>query len=238
MKTKKNNRIILLGILLALVLFGGVMAVQHNLQKKYEMAEAITASKEVPAGTEITKENAKEYFGKKEVLKSTLNKSVVTREKDLYGAYTAYGMKKGTLVYEESLRKDDEETKNISDPVEVSVSLNNISDGVSGTIRKGDYVYIYFTDVEDGTVGMYGTEPVYVKQSFSGSGEPIEISDKQTAASVFTVVIERTMSAEFCALAQRQNITFARTANTPMTQEDSQQTDPAILRKERTENEE
>ena len=212
---KKNNKTILLGILLALVLFGGVMAVQHSLQGKYEMAGAITASKEIPSGTSITKENAGEYFVMKEVLKSTLNKSVITKEKDLYGAYTAYGMKKGSLVYREALRRDGKETKDIKDPVEVSVSLNNISDGVSGTIRKGDYVYIYFTDTEDGTVAMYGTEPVYIKQSFSSSGEPIDISDKQTAASVFTVVIERSMSADFCALAQRQNITFARTPNTP-----------------------
>lgn len=216
MKTlKKNRTIIILSTVLALVLFGGILAIQSYLSNKYEIADTLALKQDLPAGTEITKENAKEYFEQKQVLASTLNNSIIRDEKEVYGTYTSNELAKGTLVYKNFLRRDETEISHLADPVEISVSLNNIANGVSGTLRKGDYVYIYFTDPEEGTVNMYGKEPVYIKQSFSSSGEPIAISDCQTAASVFTLVIDRSESSGFCELAQHQDITLVRTENLP-----------------------
>lgn len=206
---KKNRKTILLGIALAAVLFIGLFAVQKQAMGQYELKECIIVKKDIPIGTDITKENAKEYFESAKVMASMVTDTVVRKESAIYGFYTGIAMHKGTIVYSDMLCCDKDETADISDPVEVSISVNSVADGVAGTLRKGDYVYVYFTDPE-GTTEMFGRSPLYIKQSFSSSGEPIAASDDFSAASIFTLLIEKGAADEFCFSLQNRNATLVR----------------------------
>lgn len=202
---------VLAGLALALVLFFGLLAVQNHLQKQYERIEAYVASKDIPKGTDITKENVSEYFEKKEIMKTLVNGSSIRKEKQLYGCYAAVKIKKGTLVYTHDFRSDTEETRTIKNPVEMSVKLSGFSDGVSGTIRKGDYVLLYFTDKTSGEIAVEWTEPVYIKESFDGTGINIAPSDTQSAASVFTIVVAHEKSDELSECLKKYDVTMVRT---------------------------
>lgn len=208
---KKNLKIILLGISFAFVLFFGLLAVQAYMLNSYEQTKTVIAKVEVPAGTQITKENANEYFEEKEVRKAFVLPSSVTEIKDLYNSYARHSFSEGELAYDHSFCSDENVYEMFDDPVEASISLTSFADGVSGTLRKGDYVFVYFVDKEYGTVECFGSEALYIKEAFSSAGVVAPISDKETAASVFTVVMDKTKSKDFCTQLKTKDVALVKT---------------------------
>lgn len=207
---KQNRKAILLGLLLALVLFVGLLSVQNYVLGNYEFVEVVVAKQDLAQGTELTKSNVEGYFERKRLLKSLLTESTITKMKELDGYYTGVALKKGTIVYQEELRKDSQETKELNKPVEVSAALSAFSDGVAGTLRKGDYVYLYFVNRESREAELFGSEPIYIKQSFTSAGEPIAVSDTKTAASVFTFLIDGDFDQDFCEAVKAKDLVLVR----------------------------
>ena len=207
---KNNIKTTVLALLLALALFAGLLAVQSQVLGKYEQVEVAVAKKDMEAGTDLTEFNTGEYFEIIKVRKSLVVDSSIRRLKELYGHHTRIPFKKGAMAYQENFQSESRETKDLADPIEVSVSLSSFSDGVAGTLRKGDRVHIYFIDRESGNTELFGSGPVYISESFTSAGEPAAVSDHQAVASVFSLIIERSMSESFCEAVKTKDIILTR----------------------------
>lgn len=208
---KTNIKIIMTGFLLALVMFCGLLAVQRQVLKDFEMEKAVVTVAEIPKGTEITQENAEQYFAITKVQAEVVTENTLTEIEPLYGCYFTDGLGRGELVYKHSFTSDEKETFGVNEPEEVSVSLSSFADGVSGTIRKGDCVDVYFVDKETGTAERFNESGVYVKDAFSSSGNRISVSDTENPASVFTLVIDGKSIREFCTMIKTYDIMLTKT---------------------------
>ena len=210
---KDNVKIIAVAALLALVMLAALLAVERYMAGNYEKKTVYTAASDIKAGTVITKKNAGNYFKETQVMKSLAAGSVIEKQEELYNTYITCDVKTGEILYKHNFRNDEEECGNIENPVEVSVSLSSFADGVSGTIRKGDYVFLYFSDKQTGATKSFTETPVYVKDAFTSAGVNVPISDRENAASVFTVVIDSSKNSELCSNLKTMNLTLVKTDN-------------------------
>lgn len=211
MALKKNIKTIIISILLALVVFSCLLAVEGAIFAGYEMKDVVVIKKEIPKGMEINKKNAPEYLDTIRVMKEAVTKDTITSIKDTYGNYvTNSELGAGKILYKSDITTVDKEIAFMENPVEISASLASFADGVSGTLRKGDMVYVFLTDKTTGETQSLMMDPIYIKESFTSAGELILPGDKTSVASVFTFVVDDDIKKEFCELIKTKDLMLVK----------------------------
>lgn len=206
---KKNIKVIVIGLLLAVVVFLALISTEYNIMKKYKQTEVIAAAEDIKQGTVITEENIKQYFKTILVSDELKTSSALYDTKNIAGKITADDIAKGSIIYTENF-KDEEKIAGINTPVELSVSLSSFSDGVSGTLRKGDYVYLYGNE---GNVNYDEKNCYYIKDAFTSSGEKIQPGDTTNVASVFTLIVDESEYENICLFIKTNDIMLVKKKN-------------------------
>ena len=208
---KKNIKTVILSLILAVTVFCCLMAVENNMMKKYEQEEIIVAKEKIEKGTQITESVIKRSFKKIKVTKNVAVKGTVKTASELKGKTAAVSLPEGAVVYKSSFISE-ETAAGIENPVELSISVSTFSNGVSGTLRKGDFVYIYGEkekttaeqqqDMENGSEtaedNLIGKGSYYIKDAFTSSGEIIKPGDSVSVASVFTIIVSEEDYGKLC----------------------------------------
>ena len=208
---KKNIKTVILSLILAVTVFCCLMAVENNMMKKYEQEEIIVAKEKIEKGTQITESVIKSSFKKIKVTKNVAVKGTVKTASELKGKTAAVSLPEGAVVYKSSFISE-ETAAGIENPVELSISVSTFSNGVSGTLRKGDFVYIYGEkekttaeqqqDMENGSEttedNLIGKGSYYIKDAFTSSGEIIKPGDSVSVASVFTIIVSEEDYGKLC----------------------------------------
>jgi len=203
---KKNIKILIIGLLLALVVFSALLAAEYNIMKKYKQTEVLVAAGSIKQGTLITDDNVKKYFKTILVSDELKTSSVLTDAEKTSGKLAVCNIAEGSIIYKENF-KNEERIAGIDNPAELSVSLNNFSDGVSGTLRKGDYVCMYGKDenTQNTKAGYY-----YIKDAFTSAGEKIQPGDTASVASVFTLIVEESEYESVCQFIKNNDIMLVK----------------------------
>lgn len=165
---------------------------------EYAREEMAVAIARIPEGTEITKENIDTYFETRNLSAELLTGQSVTDVSALIGKRACRTISGMELVHKGDFTKEDDTRPSFKDPVEVSIALAAFSDGVSGTIRKGDLINIYGIDDQTGEIA-YTLENVYVSGSFDSSGIQIQPGDNASTAVAFNVLLESGVDKEMYA---------------------------------------
>lgn len=208
---KKNIKTVILSLILAVTVFCCLMAVENNMMKKYEQEEIIVAKEKIEKGTQITESVIKSSFKKIKFTKNVAVKGTVKTASELKGKTAAVSLPEGAVVYKSSFISE-ETAAGIENPVELSISVSTFSNGVSGTLRKGDFVYIYGEkekttaeqqqDMENGSEttedNLIGKGSYYIKDAFTSSGEIIKPGDSVSVASVFTIIVSEEDYGKLC----------------------------------------
>lgn len=208
---KKNIKTVILSLILAVTVFCCLMAIENNMMKKYEQEEIIVAKEKIEKGTQITESVIKSSFKKIKVTKNVAVKGTVKTASELKGKTAAVSLPEGAVVYKSSFISE-ETAAGIENPVELSISVSTFSNGVSGTLRKGDFVYIYGEkekttaeqqqDMENGSEtaedNLIGKGSYYIKDAFTSSGEIIKPGDSVSVASVFTIIVSEEDYGKLC----------------------------------------
>lgn len=194
MKKVKN---ILLMIILAVIIFVILLAIEKNEVSKYKRVEMVVTITDVPRNTIITKDNLTKYFELRECDKSLDTAHNIEKLEDLVGCYPKDTIYANTIVYDYDFGDINFENKNLENKVIGSFSVSAISDAMNGILRMGDIVRLYIVDSIDGTCKEILPYEVIIEGAFDTNGVAIEAGDVSTVATNFNIGIDKNDEADF-----------------------------------------
>ena len=180
---------ILVCLLLAGILFVFLLNVEKRQLENYEKGLVVVAIEDVPDNTEITPENAAEYFALAERTLTDIPKAAYTDLSALTG-YAEGGIDKGSMVTESMFGKLGAVA---ADAVFLSVDMEALEQSVAGTLRAGDRIDIYTVKKEqDETVAVKeALSSVTIERSYTGSGVSIQKEDTTSIAQYITIPLHK-----------------------------------------------
>lgn len=188
-ENKKSIFPIILGFIISTVSFLGLVKLSDKMTNPNGKSDVIVAVKNLDHGTVISKDNIDSLFKmEKSIDKSVVPDNSVKNLQELEGKIVNSTISKNEIMTQKDIMSMNNVLANIKHPREVSIQLNNIGDGVGGSLREGDLVDIVIKD-DDAKASTEVLKRVYVSKALTANGSKIERGDK-TAAEILTVIID------------------------------------------------
>lgn len=208
-KMKRKIKTVSLSLVFGLLVFFCLLMIEEHMLKEYERTNLVVAIKEIEAGTEITKANIKNYFKVQSVDAALKSKYTFEKTSDIVGYFTEKQIHKNQIIIKDDLSNMEEKTKDITHPIEVSVSVQNFYDGVSGILRKGDEINVYAYNRATEHIDEV-LQNVFITNSFDSSGALITEGDTTSVATAFTLIIEQEQEEKFYNAVADKSIMISR----------------------------
>ena len=125
------------------MLYALLIFIEKSIVNADDRKEVYVTVKEVPANIEITQVNISDYFRLEDRPESVIPDGCITQDIQLLGHITDRVIQNNEIVTVSSLSTQDERTKDIEHPIEVSLNASNLSQFVGGVLRTGDYVNVW-----------------------------------------------------------------------------------------------
>ena len=190
LKKKKQIRRLSISAGIVIIVIAGIFFIQKALLSSYETMNVIVAKKDIKENTFITEKNKLEYFEQVKVQKGSMLEESISSIDDIDECFIKYPMQKNEqLTRKKALSVGSDVMESFKEAVEVSLKVDNISDAVSGTLRKGNRVDIISVqnDSEPETV----LKNVYISGTYNSDGTIIDGASAKKASVVFNFLIER-----------------------------------------------
>lgn len=196
-------------LIIAAALFAVLLNVESNVLSDYEKKMVVICKEQVPMGTRITEVNAEKYFETYEVDVHLVNEDAVIDKNELIGCVSARTMDEKELVRTDDFTKEHSIYSKYKNPVETSFKAEDPGDVVSGSIRSGDFVDIAVVD-KDTLAYTLSLENVFVLNAYTSTGETVTRDSVNTAATMFTIVEEKTALDEFYSALEKGNVIVSK----------------------------
>lgn len=208
---KKHTVLKLAGsMLVAFALFMVLVSIEKNMLSDFEKAEVVLCKETVPTGTEITKDNVKQYFYIREIDAVLVDESCLTDMDELTDTVINNRLSAQEIVRNNDYSKEEAVYKRYRDPVEGSF-VGNAGSMVSGTIRKGDQIDIAVVN-KDTLEYVIQLSDVYVMDAFTSNGEKISPDAAGIVATMLTIVEEKDNLAKFYSAMELGEVIVTKTA--------------------------
>ena len=182
--------VILVAFLAALTTFMIMLQVEKNALSDYEKVLVWCAKTELIKGTEITQQNAADYFEQLEMDKNRVPDKSILLPEEVIGKQADITIPKGSVLVTTMFRDLEREVNALNNPVVVGCKGEDLFQMVSGVLRKGDLVHIYTVDKDmEQTYLLWENVPVY--QVFDAAGKIIPSTDDTTPAARINLLLER-----------------------------------------------
>jgi len=198
--TKMKTRILVFCVLGFLILYAVLVSIESaavNDYKNYEVTTFIPAQV-LEKNTKVTNENVHDLF--QEVTRDSriLPDDYISNPMDLIGQYAKMEIELMEIIHAGSFQEIDM-SEGITNPVEVSFSVNNFDQVVGGILREGDRINLYVIRKEkDETGEQIVSEPIikdtYITKAFTNTGLEVKKEDTangETPTTVINVYIPR-----------------------------------------------
>lgn len=198
MKEKKGSGFarFLIAFIIAIIVFGALLVIQSNVTNKYKKSSVLVVKEGgVPARTDITKDNYKDYFEVVERATNQLPEGSI-EEKDIesiYGVTIKNDLVKGEILNQVNYVNTEDFISYIGeDKVKAGFGISELSNVICGTLRRGDVIditVIYYKDNDDTTDPLATTlSNVVVENVYDDSG--VAVTDETgTTATMFTLIL-------------------------------------------------
>lgn len=205
----------IIGVLVAAVLFTALVYLERYINTPKHATMTVVASKEIPKGTVITKDNWKEFLTGKSMDDLYRPKDALSSVNALIGTKTLVDIGKGSILSTKETASTKDVEQSFTDPVEVSISVSS-DNADAGLLRKGDLVNFMLSGNSDGSLTAdFAMENVYIKQTFDGDGNPIATNDQTTKASVLQILLNKDDQSAFSkAINSGETMTVSRVVDT------------------------
>lgn len=190
---KKKVIIAGLSFLSSVVLFVLGVMLQNKITNPYGSTEVYFALRSIEHNTVLDSSNINYYFKKKKVSRDGLITSPVSSIQQLSGKYVTEDILKGQQVSSLEFENTSKRIKNIQNPVEYSLKMDDISQTVGGTLREGDIISLIFTQTssqsdDHKTSTKIHLNNILVDQALTIDGRIVSRGDgNKYAASILTL---------------------------------------------------
>lgn len=192
-KAADNKILSVVKVVVLPLLFAGIVVCAIYLAMQQKAAQddlkttVVCMKEDVPANTYVESKDIEKYFTtvkvQLEAVPENAYKSLSDFSKD--GFYIENAMKKSQMVFSCNIASKDEVMDKYLAGYEVtSFDAQNFSDGVNGSLRRGDIVDVYALDPATELLTLYA-ENVYVAEVYDNSGK--KVTEPDGIATAFTV---------------------------------------------------
>lgn len=140
---------VLLSLVLTIALFFGLVLLQNVLSEKIVYQSVVVAKEDIPENTILTMENADKYLTMKNLNILDMTSTTLTSADDLLGRKARVMLSKGECVTLKDFEDVNAYTKDITDPVEVSIEIASAANADGGKLRTGDLINITMMYTKD-----------------------------------------------------------------------------------------
>lgn len=176
--------------LLGLVLFVVLLAVEKSAVTPPPTVQVVAAIADVPAKLTLSAENVSQYFSLLELPETSAPAAAVTKVADLVGLATGTAFTANEVATPN--RFDSLGTAQLTNPVEVAVSVSASAYADGGRIRAGDRVNIgYIAKAEDGSGYMEVLQDVLVVGAMDSSGAAAVSAGDGVVATMFALSMDK-----------------------------------------------
>lgn len=209
-KTKKIW-IGLISLLLALLLFVALMIVQKSAQKKPESVWVLCAKERIPENVVLDEKNISLYTEKKEIPVMWLPEDYFEAEDELEGLIAEVSIAKGSILSETDFFVYSEYYEKYQELSWISVPIEELYEGVAGSLRPGDCIDIYLLKEENGEYFCeILEESVLIAATYSSQGVGIDVESEDGLCQLLTIPIEKEKAAGFYEKLAQGNIRIAK----------------------------
>ena len=130
----------MIALAVTVVLFFGLIVLQNYLSEDIVTQDVIVAKVDIPEHTIITEENAKEFLDVRKVNVLNIPKGVVSDPYDILNQRLRLELLTGEMLTMKDFENVSTYTKDIKNPIEVSIGIESIDSADGGKLRTGDRV--------------------------------------------------------------------------------------------------
>lgn len=195
-KSSKSVTRIAISLILAILLFAGMVAYENYILNKHETVNVVRVKADILSESEkISKADFSNIFEVTAIDKSLDSKNYLHSTDEIAEGYITNDLNKGEIVTKKDISEENEKTAYAKNPIEVSIKVSDISGDVGGILRSGDMVNVFFvTATPDGAanssvVSQFGDSAYYVDKAIDSSGN-ILVDDTGSAAYINLIIDE------------------------------------------------
>lgn len=184
----------LIAFVLAMFVFIILLVIQSNVMNKTKTVSVLVAKSEVPAKTDISKDNYKNYFEVAERIEVQLPEGTILESdvKKIDGVTITDDLVQGEILNNNDFVNTEDFISYLGeDKVKVGFGLSDLPNLLCGTLRRGDVIditVIYYQDNDQMSKPKAITlSDIVVEKAYDSAG--VEIQDDVTTASMFTFIL-------------------------------------------------
>lgn len=209
----KNKKIWIGGIslLLALLLFTVLLIIQQSMKEEPQSDWVICAKTDIPQNVVFTEENLSSYVEKKYIPVMWLPKEYISSEDSLVDMIVKSDMAQGNIFSNMDVEQYDIYYAGYEQLNWISVPINELYEGVAGSLRSGDYIDIYLlTKQEEAYQCELLQERVPIAYAYTSQGSGIETESEEGLCQLIVIPIEKNATADFYQKLAQGNIRIAK----------------------------
>ncbi|MCD8379525.1 MAG: hypothetical protein LUC95_04180 [Lachnospiraceae bacterium] len=197
MKDKGKIRVGIISAVLAVMVFIAILCIQVAEQKEITYVTVVSAKTQIAENTVLTASNLETLLELRQVPEEYVPGEALVSLDGLEGM-TVVQVSEGSILTEAMLRPVSDFYEDYGELYWVSVSVDQLSNAVAGTLRTGDRVDLYCLESsgEEGVCTLLASH-VRIERTFTKSGEEIDNADETSMAQLFVIPIERTFVSSF-----------------------------------------
>ncbi|MCD8325508.1 MAG: SAF domain-containing protein [Lachnospiraceae bacterium] len=192
MKDKKRVWIGAISAVLAAVVFIAILRIQTAGMEEITYESVVTARQAIAADTELTESNLRTLLEIRQVPAEYVPDAALSSLEGLEGCVIAADLSAGSILTENTVRTISDIYGDYGELFWISVSADQLTQAVAGTLRAGDIIDLYC--VENGAEGVFCSllqGNVRVEKVLTKSGEQIANGDETSLAQLFVIPVER-----------------------------------------------
>ncbi len=209
-----KNKKVWIGVIslgMALLLFAVLMMIQQSMLKEPEKEWVICAKQEIPDKVILTEANVAVYTERRQIPVMWLPEDYISEEKQLYGMISETNIAKDSILNQAVFSVYDKYYEDYQEISWISVPVQELYEGVAGSLRTGDYIDIYLLREEDGGYHCEMLqEKVPIAGAFSSQGTVIPEGSKEGLCQLIVIPIEKENTAQFYEKLAQGNIRIAK----------------------------
>ena len=210
MKEKRNIRIGIISAVLAVLVFIAILCMQMAAQEKVTYVTVVSAKTQIAENTVLTAANLEELLELRQIPEEYVPEEALVSFEGLEGMTTVVQVSEGSFLTEAMLLPVNDFYETYEELYWVSVSVDQLSQAVAGTLRTGDWIDLYCMESSgEESVCTLLASHVRIERTFTKSGEEISNSDVSSMAQLFVIPVEKAQVAAFYEVLLRGSLLIA-----------------------------
>ncbi len=210
MKDKRKVWIGVISTVLAILIFAAILCVQMAGQEEITYVTVVSAKTRIAENTVLTAAALETYLELKQVPEEYVPEDAYACLEELEGMAAAQ-ISAGSILTEAMVKPVSDLYEDYRELFWVSISAEQLSLAVAGTLRAGDRIDLYCIEGNgEGSVCTLLQENVRIESALTKNGEEISNSDETSLTQLFVIPLERAEVAAFYEALSRGSLLIAK----------------------------